>query len=303
MKALVISGGGSKGAFAGGVAQHLIQEEKKNYDLFIGTSTGSLMITHLALGKIEELREIYSNVNQSTIFSSCPFRIRKVGGHQIVSINHRTTLRNFLRGSKTFGESYNLRKMIEQRITDKDLQKVLESKKKLLVTLSNLTLNRVEFKDLEEGSFSDFRDYIWGSSNFIPFMSLLTKNSFEYADGGFANLVPIHEAIRRGATEIDAIVLETEVPQLNRLPSRNPFDLITHLFNFMQIHIEKSNISIGKLEAENKGVKLNLYYTPTVLTTNSLIFDEKRMRKWWSQGFEYARRKHEAAVEQEGTDE
>mgnify|MGYP003135668687 len=27
MKALVISGGGSKGAFAGGVAQYLIQEE------------------------------------------------------------------------------------------------------------------------------------------------------------------------------------------------------------------------------------------------------------------------------------
>lgn len=293
MKALVISGGGSKGAFAGGVAQHLIEEQKKNYDLFIGTSTGSLMITHLALGKVEELREIYSNVDQTTVFSSFPFRIKSFRGHQIVSINHRTTLRNFLRGGKTFGESYNLRNMIERRISDEDLQQVLELKKKLLVTVSNLTLNQVEFKSLEEESFSDFRDYIWGSSNFIPFMSLLTKNSFEYADGGFANLVPIHEAIRRGATEIDAIVLETEVPQLNRLPSKNPFDLITHLFNFMQIHIEKSNISIGKLEAENRNVKLNLFYTPTVLTTNSLIFEKERMRRWWKQGFEHARRKHQ----------
>ena len=296
MKALVISGGGSKGAFAGGVAQHLIQEEKKEYDLFIGTSTGSLMITHLALGKVEELRGIYSNVDQSTIFSSCPFRIKKFRGHQIVSINHRTTLQNFLRGSKTFGESKNLRKMIEGRITDEDLKQVLEREKKLLVTVSNLTLNQVEFKSLAEESFSDFRDYIWGSSNFIPFMSLLTKNSFEYADGGFANLVPIREAIRLGATEIDAIVLETEVPQLNRLPSRNPFDLITHLFNFMQIHIEKSNISIGKLEAENRDVKLNMFYTPTVLTTNSLIFDKERMVKWWRQGFEYARVKHQGGT-------
>jgi predicted patatin/cPLA2 family phospholipase len=293
MKALVISGGGSKGAFAGGVAQHLIEEQKKNYDLFIGTSTGSLMITHLALGKVEELREIYSNVDQTTIFSSFPFRIKRFRGHQIVSINHRTTLRNFLRGSKTFGESDNLRKMIERQITDEYLEQALELEKKLLVTVSNLTLNQVEFKSLEEESFSDFRDYVWGSSNFIPFMSLLVKNSFEYADGGFANLVPVHEAIRRGATEIDAIVLETEVPQLNRLPSKNPFDLITHLFNFMQIHIEKSNISIGKLEAENRGVKLNLFYTPTVLTTNSLIFEKERMRKWWRQGFEHARKKHE----------
>ena len=31
MKALVISGGGSKGAFAGGIAQYLIQEKKKDY--------------------------------------------------------------------------------------------------------------------------------------------------------------------------------------------------------------------------------------------------------------------------------
>ena len=294
MKALVISGGGSKGAFAGGVAQYLIQEEKKDYDLYIGTSTGSLMVTHLALGQVEELKDIYSNVDQSTIFSSCPFRIKKFRGHQIVSINHRTTLRNFLRGSKTFGESWNLRKMIERQVTDQHLKEVLERKKKLLVTVSNLTLNQVEFKALEEESFSDFRDYIWGSSNFVPFMSLLTKNSCEYADGGFANLVPIGEAIRLGATEIDAIVLDTEIPQLNRLPSRNPFDLITHLFNFMQIHIEKSNISIGKLEAENRNVKLNMFHTPTVLTTNSLIFDRERMRRWWKQGYEYARNKNQS---------
>ncbi|HAI41072.1 MAG TPA: patatin, partial [Maribacter sp.] len=54
MKALVISGGGSKGAFAGGVAQYLIQEEGRKYDIFVGTSTGSLLISHLALGKLDK---------------------------------------------------------------------------------------------------------------------------------------------------------------------------------------------------------------------------------------------------------
>jgi predicted patatin/cPLA2 family phospholipase len=291
MRALVISGGGSKGSFAGGVAQYLIEEKKKNYDLLIGTSTGSLMITHLALGRVKELNEIYSNVDQSTIFSICPFRIKKFRGHQVVSINHRNTIRNFMRGSKTFGESHNLKKMIDERITDEFLEAARKSGKKLMVTVSNLTLNRVEFKSLDEGSFDDFRDFIWASSNFVPFMSLLTKNKYEYADGGFANLVPIHEAIRQGATEIDAIILETEVPQLNRLPSRNPFDLITHLFNFMQIHIERFNVDIGRLEASNKDVRLRLYYTPTVLTTNTLIFDREKMRKWWIQGYDYAKMK------------
>ena len=70
MKALVISGGGSKGAFAGGVAQYLIQEEGRKYDIFVGTSTGSLLISHLALGKLDKIKEIYSNVNQKLPFSS-----------------------------------------------------------------------------------------------------------------------------------------------------------------------------------------------------------------------------------------
>ena len=55
-KALVISGGGSKGAFAGGVSQYLLNKEHKEYDLFIGTSTGSLMISNLALGKLDDLK-------------------------------------------------------------------------------------------------------------------------------------------------------------------------------------------------------------------------------------------------------
>lgn len=291
MKALVISGGGSKGAFAGGVAEYLIREKKKDYDILVGTSTGSLMVTHLAIGKVKELKEIYSNVDQHTIFNICPFKIKKYNGYVSVGINHFNTIRNFFRGSKTFGESQNLRKMIQHNVKDSYLEQVKKANKKLLVTVSNLTLNQVEFKDLSKHSHEDFRDYIWASSNLVPFMSLMVKNNYEYADGGFSNLVPIHEAIKQGATEIDAIILETEVTQLNRMPSKNPFSLITNLFEYMQSHMERHNITIGKLEAKHRNVKLNLYYTPTVLTTNSLVFDKEKMRKWWRDGFEYAKKR------------
>ena len=292
MRALVISGGGSKGAFAGGVAQYLIQDKKRVYDLYIGSSTGSLMLSHLALGKINALKRIYSNVDQNSIFSSCPFRIRHYKGEQIISIDHLSTLRSFLKGRKTFGESHQLKRLIDQNIDDHDLKSIKASGVELMVTVSNLTLNKIEFKRLSDHSFDDFRDFIWASSNFIPFMSLMTKNNYEYADGGFANLVPIQEAVHRGATIIDAIVLDTKVTQLNRLPSKNPFNLISNLFNFMQIHIEKYNISIGELAALQNNIQLNVYYTPTVLTTNTLIFDKYKMRQWWIDGYHYARQKH-----------
>ena len=77
MRALVISGGGSKGAFAGGVAQFLMQEKGCEYDMFLGTSTGSLLVPHLAVGKIHKLYNIFTNVQQQDIFSISPFVQRK----------------------------------------------------------------------------------------------------------------------------------------------------------------------------------------------------------------------------------
>lgn len=291
MRALVISGGGSKGAFAGGVAEFLIKQKGNKYNIFVGSSTGSLMISHLAMGKTDELKEIYSNVDQKSIFSNCPFKIKDYGGHQEVGINHWATIKSFMTGKKTFGESENLKNLIDNNISDDDLMKIKDQNKKLLVTVSNLTLNQVEFKDLNNQDFDDFRDYIWASCNLVPFMSLMYKNSCEYADGGFANLVPIEEAIHQGATCIDAIVLDTEITQLNRMPSRNPFSLITNLFDFMQIHIEKQNVAIGRLASAQRNIELNLYYTPRVLTTNSLVFNKQKMRKWWKDGYRFASHK------------
>ena len=290
-KALVISGGGSKGAFAGGVAQYLMKNKGKEYDLFLGTSTGSLMVSHLALGLLDELKELYTNVNQKSIFSNNPFKIKKVDGVKVISIRHLNTLWNFLNGRKTFGESKNLRSLIKRNITREMYDEIRKKNKEVVVTVSNLTTSQVEYKSIQECSYEDFCDWIWGSCNYIPFMSLLEKNNYQYADGGFGALVPIREAILRGATEIDAIILETELTQINKLPAKNPFSLLFNVFDFMLTHVEKYNIVIGKLAANNKNVKLNLYYTPTVLTTNSLVFDKKLMRKWWKSGFKYAKSK------------
>jgi predicted patatin/cPLA2 family phospholipase len=251
------------------------------------------MVSHLALGMLDELKEIYTNVNQETIFSNNPFHVKMVSGEKVVSIKHLNTLWNFINGRKTFGESKNLRRLIKNKVTEQMFEEIKRTDKEVVVTVSNLTANQIEYKSSKDCTYSDFCDWIWGSCNYVPFMSLLEKDHCQYADGGFGSLVPIREAILRGATEIDAIILETEVTQINRIPSKNPFSLLFDVFNFMLTHVERHNITIGKLAATNKNVKLNLYYTPTVLTTNSLVFDEKLMRKWWKSGFTYAKSKRE----------
>lgn len=291
MKALIISGGGSKGAFAGGVAQYLINDLHKDYDLYLGTSTGSLMVSHLALGMVDKIKEIYTSVNQNSIFSNCPFKIKKRFGEDTIEIHHLNVIRNFLKGSKTFGESKNLKRLIKEVLTEKEFKQLQESHKDIIVTVSNLSLNTVEYKSINEFGYDDFCDWIWISCNYIPFMSLVRKNGCEYADGGFAAMVPIEEAIKRGATHVDAIILHTETPLYNRLPARSPFTALTNLFNFMMDRIEYQNIKIGKYEARFKDATINFYYTPTMLTTNSLVFNKEEMKKWWQSGYEYAKTK------------
>ncbi|MEP3836380.1 MAG: patatin-like phospholipase family protein [Algibacter sp.] len=299
MKALVISGGGSKGAYAGGVAEYLIKEEGRNYDMFLGTSTGSLLIPHLAAGKIDKIHKVFTNVNQKNIFSVSPFIIRRKEGREYVSIDFLNSLWQFIKRKRTFGESKALRRYLKKHFTYEEFKAIKETKDDVVVTVSNLSKNVVEYKSIKDFSYDEFCDWIWISCNYIPFMSLVKKGGFEYADGAFGCVVPIREAILRGATEIDAIILESESMAYNKVLGKNPFSLMLNLFGHLLDQVERSDILIGKLAAKNKEVKLNLYYTPSKLTENSLVFNKKLMTKWWQQGYYYAKNKCKQAQSNE----
>jgi predicted patatin/cPLA2 family phospholipase len=292
MRALVISGGGSKGAFAGGVAQYLMEREKREYDMFLGTSTGSLLVPHLALNKIGKIYDIFTNVQQQDIFSVSPFVQRKKGDREYVSIDFVNSLWQFVKMKRTFGESKALKRNIRKNFTFEEFQRIRETKHDVVVTVSNLSMNRVEYKSIKDCSYEEFCNWIWISCNYIPFMSLAKVDGYEYADGGLGCVIPIREAILRGATEVDAVVLEAENLGKQRVLGKNPFSLMMNLFGHLLDQVERSDIEIGKLAAKNRNVKLNLYYTPTSLTENSLIFSKRLMKKWWQQGYNYAEKKH-----------
>jgi len=291
MKALVISGGGSKGAFAGGVAEYLINGLNNEYDIFVGSSTGSLLIPHLAINRIDKIKEIYTNVGQEDIYSTCPFRITKnPNGGIDASINHINTIKMFLRGRKTFGEHKNLRKTIERALSNEDFLEVQQSGKKVIVVVSNITRSRVEYKYSVDCEYHDFMDWMWASCSFVPFMSIVEKSGYEYADGGFGNYIPIEEAIDNGATEIDVIVLSPRRRPKTDHVTKNAFDVLLNTYMFMQKQIAYDDVLIGHLESiYNKNVKVNFIFTPRLLTDHPFYFSAKRMKAWWEEGYQYAK--------------
>lgn len=286
MKALVISGGGSKGAFAGGLAEYLVAVCKRDYKIFIGSSTGSLLVPLLSIGETSRLKKVFTSVTQQDIFNNCPFLLRKVNGTYKTRINHRGIVKMFLQGKKTFGESENLRDLIFKTITKDDFEKI--RMKDVIITVSNLNTMSVEYKEAKHCTYADFCDWIWASACLVPFMSLVRKNGYEYADGGMGNIVPIYQAIQKGATDLDIIVLKNTEKVQSKLPVRNALDLTSRVFSFMLNQIITDDLIIGRLEGQNKKIKLNFYYPEKELTTNSLIFDPRQMTEWWENGREVA---------------
>ena len=290
MRALVISGGGCKGAFAGGVAEYLIKEKQFDYDIFVGSSTGSLLIPLLAIGEIDKIRTAFTSVTQKDIYNICPFRISKNpnGTLKKVSINHLNTIKMFIRKKKTFGEHWALRKTIKRTVSEEDFEKIKKCNKRVIVAVSNITKTNVEYKYASDYKYEDFVDWMWASSSFVPFMNLVEKHGYEYADGGFGNYLPIEEAIDLGAKTIDVIVLNPRRRPNTKIKVSNAFDLLLKTMIFMQKQIAYSDVLIGHLESiYNKDVKVNFIFPPRELTPHSFYFDPRQMTQWWKEGFEY----------------
>lgn len=289
MRALVISGGGNKGAFAGGIAEYLIKELKYKYELFLGTSTGSLLLPLLSVGKIDEIKKVFTTVTQDDIFNSNPFIYYKDKDGEIKArINHLSIIRMFMKSKKTLGESENLKKLIKRSFSLSDFKELNKSNKKVVVSVANLSRSQVEYKQSDRYDYLDFCDWVWASSNLVPFMSLVNKNGCDYADGGFGIFIPIKKAIVMGALEIDAIVLRTQEKSPEIISTGNVLELFLNSFAFMINQIATDNIDIANCAVRDNRIKINYYYIPNELSKNVLIFDPDQLSQWWKDGFEYA---------------
>ncbi len=296
MRALVISGGGSKGAFGGGVAEYLISDLNRQYDILVGTSTGSLLIPQLSIGKVENLKRAYTSVCQKDIYSVCPFIIKK-DKKKIIStkINHFNILKMFIKGKKTFGEHNNLLKTIRRTFPIEDFEMIKKSQKKVIVTVANLSLNIIEYKYIADCTYEEFTEWMWISTSFIPFMSMVRKDGYDYADGGFGSRVPIEEAINAGATEVDVIVLAPKYSIPEKASVNNAFDVLLKAMEFMHNRIGRHDIYIGHLQSVyDNNVHVNFIFTPRVLTDHSFIFYPEEMKAWWDEGYEYAKELHKS---------
>jgi len=290
MKALVISGGGAKGAWAGGFIEYLAREKGMKWDILVGASTGSLLVPMIAVDGWEDLKKAYTTSGQYDIFSTCPFTIHKTEKGFRASFNHWRIILQFIQGRKTLGESKALKKLIRRTFTEERWEELKSSGRYVIITVSNLTNNVIEYKYARDCIYEEFCDWIWISCNLVPFMSLANRNGCEYADAGFGNPIPIQEAINLGASEIDVIVLQPRHHIKAQPAASNSFTLMLKTINFMQHQLAMDDVAMGLSESRFSGSKVRLIHTPEDLTDNSFIFDPQQMSEWWEMGYAHGKK-------------
>ena len=276
-RALVISGGGALGAYAGGIAQNLYENHNREYDLVVGTSTGALLSPLVSVNNYEKLRKAYTSIEQKDIFNFNPFS--KNG-----KINFFKVLWRMITNKKTLGESQVLLETIKKYFDETDFYLLQSLKKEIVATVYNLTTKQVEYKSSKNLSYDDMCKWIWVSANSPIFMSLYNENGCDYTDGGVAEHVPIRYAIDEGIKEIDVIILKSTEKQ-----RANVKGILSNLFitlDGMKDEVSSSDVLKAMLLAELEGVKLNLFYMKKGLTENTLQFDKVIMENWWQEGLD-----------------
>jgi len=292
----VIQGGGALGAGT----QSRIQSLGRVYSKVYGVSTGALMAPLVATNKYKELNNIYTNVDDNSIFSVLPYKTKK----------GKTTLRKglslfrLLLGKKSIGESKNLYKLIRKHFTVEIYNKVKELNKDVIVSCFSRTKREIVHFRLSDSTYEDFVDWIWYSANVPIAMTLGEKPRKaggiieEWYDGGVSDGHTLsYAALNAHPGDTIDLFTHDELPDPTKIyePKKNwlgyLWELVDPFRGISRTVINKGDYEAGLQIAKAKRLKVIIHYWGDKLTDNSLVFNKNTMRSWAILGKEIAKNK------------
>ncbi len=246
-RALVISGGGSKGAFAVGVLKQLkIVFPQLDFDFYVGTSAGSLVVTLASLNEIDTLEKIYTTTSNEDLF---------IEGNIVDKLND-TSLFDVL-------PAWNL---IQQNYPDTSYNQLQASGKKVFLTTVCLQTNELnvftndassietkDYKVVQTINANHYRRALLASCCEPVFMQPImvgrdvpgaVNPNDQFVDGGVMKYVGIQMAIDAGATEIFAILLSPDKSTVQQTQYGNLLEILGKTVDILTSDVGKNDIAI-----------------------------------------------------------
>ena len=176
--AIVLSGGGAKGAFQVGVVDALITDKKVSFDIAVGTSTGSIQAAAVAQDDIARLLRFWSGIK----------------GPDDIYRKRAGTFLNIITGQPSMYNAEPLRKLLKQTI---DTQKIRATGKRLRLGVVNLTTG--ELRMVGENA-DNIADWVYASCA-MPFVFPPQESrdalghDEQWVDGGVRDVTPLDAAL------------------------------------------------------------------------------------------------------------
>jgi len=212
MRVLITSGGGAKGAFSVGVLNYLKKEKNiTHFDLISGTSTGALIASLAAVGKIDELKEVYLNTTNGNILEPLNLFDTVITGNNYIYSTHP------------------LFQQISQHISNATFNDIMNSGATLCLNSVSLQTGRItvfttgnilpsnhyEIKKITNRN--QLINALLASSNQAVFMDPVRIDGESYVDGGNREVIPTRAVCSN---------LDLNVPHEIYMLSNNPHELV-----------------------------------------------------------------------------
>lgn len=269
MRALVLSGGGSRGAFQAGVVRALA-ERGARWDVIAGVSVGALNAAFLAqharsetLTAARELRTFWDNVrgNESVYRRWTPFG----------------KLHSLWRGSL-----YSTEPLARTVATNLDPEKLRRSDVKLLVGAVCLETGEYRYVD---GGTPDIREWVLASSAFPVAFPPRVIDGRHWIDGGVRDITPITDVLALGPDEIDVVLTAPLGEPMGSMPIRQTRNAL-HVA-LRSAYLMSDEVFNGDLDRvpEADRLKLRIYAPPAGHPLpDGLDFDPARIAELYALG-------------------
>jgi NTE family protein len=175
--ALVLGGGGARGAYEIGVWQAL-REMDIPIDIVTGTSVGAINGAMIVQDAFEEAVTLWKKIETHMVFDGGPHK--KATG-PLKSLMEKYIDETAIRNSKV---DYGL----------------------VTIELPSLTQRLLFKEDIPKGKLIDF---ILASAALFPAFKMHDIDNVKYVDGGYLNNMPVDMALKKGATHVVAVNLDT----------------------------------------------------------------------------------------------
>lgn len=239
--ALVLSGGGAKGAFQVGAEKYAREVKGYKWSVIAGVSVGALNGAMLAMEKYERLLEVWNTISDDQVYT---------GGFNILSVI------KLLLGARSFYGNEPLQRMLNKEFEPERINADLR-----VGAVSLITGEYVEFRgddpNLEQAVLaSTVMPIIWEPAK-------VSELHTEMVDGGVRNLTPIGDVLD---TDPDEVVIINCNPQASNTLAEPPKDIVKIGLRTLDIMLNELFISdvrefvrINHLvkEAEEHGLTLH----------------------------------------------